>query len=271
MLMCASSFLWFSAGVAAGAPLWLALVFWLSRRTWRTARKLSTRSKKHEHLVELGQLVGGLAHEIKNPLSTISLNLQLLGEDLRLEDDETHRRLLRRLSSVQEETVRVRDILEDFLRFAGKIELSLQVVDLGRLIEELVDFFSPQADTARIILRTSIGPEPVRCSVDPDLVKQAILNLLLNAVQAMKEGGELLVRLTGARGKAIIEVIDTGPGIGKDDLEKIFNIYYSTKERGTGLGLPTTRRIIRELDGTIRVESEVGKGTRFVITLPAAK
>jgi len=251
--------------------LWLALVFWLSRRTWRTARKLSKRSRKHEHLVELGQLVGGLAHEIKNPLSTISLNLQLLGEDLRLQDDEMHRRLLRRLSSVQEETVRVREILDDFLHFAGKIELSLQVVDVGGLIEELVDFFSPQADAARIILRTSMPPQPVKCNVDPNLVKQAILNLLLNAVQAMKEGGELLVRLTGAKGKAIIEVIDTGPGIPRDDLEKIFNIYYSTKARGTGLGLPTTRRIIRELDGSIKVESEVGKGTRFVITLPAMK
>jgi signal transduction histidine kinase len=87
----------------------------------------------------------------------------------------------------------------------------------------------------------------------------------------MKEGGELLVRLTRAKGKAIIEVIDTGPGIPKDDLEKIFNIYYSTKARGMGLGLPTTRRIIRELDGTIKVESEVGKGTRFVISLPAVK
>lgn len=269
--MLASYFLWFFVGAVASGLISVSLVLWLSRRTWRTARKLSTRSKKHEHLVELGQLVGGLAHEIKNPLSTISLNLQLLGEDLRVHDDETHRRLLRRLSSVQEETVRVRDILDDFLRFAGKIELSLDVVDLAGLIEELVDFFSPQADAARIILRTSIPPEPVKCRVDPNLVKQAILNLLLNAVQAMKEGGELLVRLTEAKSKAIIEVIDTGPGIPKDDLEKIFNIYYSTKARGTGLGLPTTRRIVRELDGTIKVESEVGKGTRFVISLPAAK
>src|ERR1039458_4636361 len=103
MLMLASYFVWFVVGAVASGPLWLVLVLWLSRRTWRIARKLSTRSRKHEHLVELVQLVGGLAHEIKNPLSTISLNLQLLGEDLRLHDDETHRRLLRRLGSVQEE------------------------------------------------------------------------------------------------------------------------------------------------------------------------
>ena len=94
---------------------------------------------------------------------------------------------------------------------------------------------------------------------------------MINAVQAMPEGGELLVRLSTARGEAVVEVIDTGTGIDRENLARVFQIHFSTKGRGMGLGLPTTRRIIHEHDGAIRVESEIGKGTRFVIQLPLAK
>ena len=251
--------------------LGVAAMILISRRVWRNVKRLSARAKGLEHLVELGQLAGGLAHEIKNPLSTINVNLKLLEEDLRRYDDEVHGRWLRRLQGVKGETDRLREILDDFLRFTGKYEISLAVTDLRNILSELADFFSPQAEAARVVMRTSMPDFPVRCKIDPNLIKQAVLNLLLNAVQAMAEGGELLLRLTTARGRAVIEVIDTGPGIAPDDLPRIFQVYYSTKKRGSGLGLPTTRRIIREHEGTIRAESEVGKGTRFIINLPLAK
>ena len=224
-----------------------------------------------EHFAELGQLAAGLAHEIKNPLSTININLKLLVEDLGRSGDETHGRLLRRLLSVQDETARLKGILDDFLQFAGKVELNPTVTDLRVLVGELTDFFMPQAESAGVVLRTALPETPVPSRVDGKLIKQAVLNLMLNGVQALGRGGELLIRLSAARNRAVIEVIDTGPGIPPENLSKVFEVYFSTKSGGSGLGLPTTRRIIREHGGDIRVESTVGKGTRFVILLPLAK
>ncbi len=263
--------IWFAAGIVVGGAVVGALGRVVVRRVWNTTRRMTARARGHDQLVELGQLTGGLAHEIKNPLSTINLNLNLLAEDLARREDEDAQRWLRRLRNVQGETDRVRDILDDFLRYAGKVELTLEVADLRRVIEELVDFFSPQAETARVVLRASLPDEPVRAEIDENLLKQALLNLMINAVQAMSDGGELLVRLSVQRGRGVIEVIDSGPGIPPDEREKIFSVYYSTKPQGTGLGLPTTRKLVREHGGTIRVDSEPGRGTCFIIALPLAK
>lgn len=266
-----TEWLWLGLGAAAAAPIWIGVDRLLTRRVWTTARRLSRRAKGFEHLAEIGQLVGGLAHEIKNPLSTINLNLKLLAEDLARRQDDEHARLVRRIHNVQAESDRLKDILDDFLRFAGKYELTLEHVDLRRAIEELVDFFSPQAEAARVVIRVSLPEAPVRCRLDVNLIKQAILNLMINAVHAMPTGGEMLIRLNQTRKGAVVEVIDTGSGIAPEALDKIFQAYFSTKKHGTGLGLPTTRRIIHEHHGLIQVESEVGKGTRFLITLPCDK
>ncbi|MCJ7544901.1 MAG: ATP-binding protein [Phycisphaerae bacterium] len=262
---------WLAIGVLVGGPLGVLATLWLTRRLWRGARRLSARARGKEHFAELGQLAAGLAHEIKNPLSTININLQLLVEDLEHYRDETHGRWLRRLLSVQEETGRLKGILDDFLQFAGKVELNPTVTDLRALMGELTDFFMPQAEAARVVLRTALPETPVSARVDGKLLKQALLNLMLNAVQAMDRGGELLIRLSAARSQALIEVTDTGPGIPTEHLPKVFQVYFSTKSGGSGLGLPTTRRIIREHGGDIRVQSALGKGTRFVISLPLAK
>ena len=255
------------AAVLAG-PLGAVVALWFARRTWRSARKLAARAKGYDHLAELGHLAGGLAHEIKNPLSTINVNLRLLAEDLARHGDEEHQRWLRRLQGVQEESARLKTILDDFLKYAGKYELSMRSVDLRRLVSELVDFFTPQAADAHVLLRSAPADQPVVCRVDEKLMKQALLNLMINAVQAMDAGGELLVKVAAQRGRGVVEVIDTGPGMAPDEVGRIFEVYYSTKKGGTGLGLPTTRRIIQEHGGGIRAESEPGKGTRFVIVLP---
>lgn len=264
--------LWWSLiGALASGPIWVALAVWAGRRMWRRARQLVARSKGREHLVELGQLAGGLAHEIKNPLSTINVNLQLLAEDLAREDNEDRRRWLRRLSHAQEEANRLSEILNDFLHYAGQLELDLATIDIRRIITELVDFFTPQAEAAHVLLRTTMQDQPVLCNVDANLIKQAVLNLMINATEAMTGSGELLIHVSAQRARGIVEVIDTGPGMESEAQARIFDVYYSTKKHGTGLGLPTARRIIREHGGSLRVESEVGKGTRFVISLPVAK
>lgn len=219
---------------------------------------------------ELTQLVGGLAHEIKNPLSTINLNLKLLGEDLGRYHDEEHHRLRRRLARVQDEARRVQQILDDFLRYTGKYELNLQRTDLCELIGELQDFFLPQAEAGGVVLRMSHPEGPLCCNLDADLIKQLLLNLMINATQAMEAGGELMVSVSSRDDCAMLEVIDTGPGIDPKVLDSIFQAYWSTKQGGSGLGLATARRIAREHGGTLRVESEPGKGTRFVLKLPLA-
>ena len=263
-----SGFWWLVVGAAASCPVWVALTVWLTRRIWRNARRMSMRTRGQDHLAELGQLAGGLAHEIKNPLSTINVNLQLVAEDLaRLPGDEPQR-WLRRLESVRRESDRLKGILDDFLGYAGECVLTCRTVDLRRLVGELADFFAPQAEAARIVMRTTLPHQPVMCSVDPNLLKQAMLNLMINAIDAMDGGGELIIRLSASSDQARIEVIDTGTGMGADDLARIFRVYYSTKKGGTGLGLPTTRRIVREHNGMLNVESEIGKGTRFAIALP---
>lgn len=220
---------------------------------------------------ELTQLIGGLAHEIKNPLSTISLNLKLLGEDLGRYRDDEHRRLLRRLDRVQGEAERLRLILDDFLRYAGKYELHLKRVNLRELLGELRDFFLPQAEACGVVLRVSKPPGPLWSNLDANLIKQAVLNLMINATQAMSAGGELMVNLTSQAGQARLEVIDTGAGIAPEAMDSIFRAYWSSKPDGSGLGLATARRIAREHGGDLTAESEPGKGTRFLLELPLAE
>lgn len=221
-------------------------------------------------------MTGGLAHEIKNPLSTLVLNAQLLDEDLeeQVHDEETRRRLRRRVEGLVRETVRLRGILEDFLRYAGRMRLALQRHDVASLLSDLVDFFHPQCDQSAIVLRAEIPEGPIEAEVDEAHLKQAVLNLMLNAVQAMDgpanavPKGELIVRLEADDAEVRIHVIDTGPGIPADRLEEIFRPYVSGKRGGSGLGLPTSRRIAEEHGGRLTVHSEPGRGSDFVIRIP---
>jgi len=257
---------WALVGVVVGGAL-TGLLAWCRCRA-AAGKGLRANLAAQERLTELSQLAGGLAHEIKNPLSTINVNLRLLAEDIQRHEDDEHRRWLRRLVGVQTEADRLKATLDDFQRLAGKVELSCQRADLRTVVDEVVAFFAPQAEADHVILRSRLPDDPVICNIDVNLIKQALLNLLLNAVQAITDGGELIVHVTCRDGLANLEVIDTGPGLSPDDVEKIFHVYYSTKKGGTGLGLPATRRIVREHGGTMRVDSELGQGTRFTICLP---
>jgi signal transduction histidine kinase len=233
----------------------------------RRIAKLQAKVQSIERLAEVGTFTGGLAHEIKNPLSTIQLNLQLLQEDLD-PHDPVHSRLLARLSTVGREASRLRDILDDFLRYAGKLELRREKVDLNVLLEELVDFFAPQAQLSRVQLRFKPTASPLIAEVDSRLIKQTMLNLMLNALQAMPNGGELILSPSVDGEEAFVDVIDTGSGISPESIRKIFRAYYSTKKSGTGLGLAMAKRIIQEHGGDLTVSSEPGKGSDFRVRLP---
>lgn len=228
---------------------------------------LERRTRRAERLAELGTLTAGLAHEIKNPLSTIQLNLQLLQEDLPAESI-IGSRVHNRLRTVRQEASRLREILDDFLKYAGNLTLEPERADLGQILEELCDFFAPQASVSRVNVRLDRPPEPVMASVDVKLLKQAVLNLMLNATQAMTGGGDLMLRTRREGASASITVTDTGPGMPAEAVQKIFEAYYTTKKGGTGLGLPMTRRIVEEHGGTIQVASELGKGTSVTMRFP---
>lgn len=226
-------------------------------------------------------MTGGLAHEIKNPLSTIGLNAQLIREGiqhLKGADPGERDRLIRRVDVLHRESERLGSILTEFLEFAGQIRLEPAPADLNEVAEELVDFFTPQARSAGVRLRLEPASEPVRLEIDVGHLKQAALNLMLNAVQAMRAAGEdqekeLLLRVETARQRggeaaAILHVIDTGPGIPQETLDRVFTPYFSTRSGGTGLGLPLSRRIAEAHGGTLEVHSTVGVGTDCAITVP---
>jgi len=230
-------------------------------------------------LEELGRLTGALAHEIKNPLSTIKINLKLISEDLKCSDadglgkdaeraNQRFARALRKIAVIQKETDRLEQILNGFLRYIGKTELQQASVDINSLISDMVDFYSPQAHSHSITVRQGLHNKPLICRVDADMLKQVILNLFINAQQAMGNGGELIIRTDRQKKDAVIQISDTGSGIAPDKLPKIFDVYYSSRPQGSGLGLPTAKKIVEAHNGTISVDSDLGKGTLFTIKLP---
>lgn len=233
-----------------------------------------------EQLEELSKLTGGLAHEIKNPLSTLKINLKLIGEDLERSEhgksggmssgasDQGAGRAIRKIAVVQKEADRLEQILEGFLHYIGRTELHAAPEDVNELIGDMIDFFSPQAHTHSITVRQSLHDTPLICKIDADMLKQAVLNLFINAQQAMGQGGELMIRTEQQEKQAVITINDTGTGIAADRLPHIFDAYYTTQPRGSGLGLPTAKKIIEAHGGSIAARSDVGKGTSFTIELP---
>jgi signal transduction histidine kinase len=217
---------------------------------------------------EISQLAGGLAHEIRNPLSTLSLNLDLLAEDFHDAETPRDRRVQQRVGRLKREVQRLYDILENFLRFARVQELKLAPTDLNILVEELRDFYEPQASTQGIVVRTYCAPDLPSLDIDADLLKQALLNLILNAEHAMPEGGELIMTTRRDGDSVLLEVTDTGIGMTDEVRSRIFDPFYSTRPGGSGLGLPTTRKIVGAHRGTIDVRSEPGKGSQFSLRLP---
>lgn len=281
-------FISLSCGLLLGAIAVRVLVLRQSTR----ARAAERRARQAERLAEIGSMTGGLAHEIKNPLSTIGLNAQLLAEGIEeLPADSEHKgRLLKRVGALRRETERLRGILTDFLEYAGQVRLDKRPGDLNAIVSELADFYTPEAERQGVRIRLDLTAEPLQASFDQRLLKQALLNLMLNGTQAMAAGGsangaasgsgggaghkgELILRTRAAadaekRPLAEVHVIDTGPGIAPDVKDKIFNPYFTTKNGGTGLGLPTSRRYIEEHGGRIDVHSTLGVGSDFCVVLP---
>jgi two-component system, NtrC family, sensor histidine kinase HydH len=223
----------------------------------------------------LGRLLGVIAHEIKNPLSTIKVNLRLVDEELQGgsvgDIDQRLSRARRKLAVIDKEASRLEQILDSFLRYADRTQPHLLAVDLNTVIDDIIDFYLPQAAVHSVTLRKVIHNEPLVCMIDAGMLKQAILNLLINAQQAIGGEGEVMVRTSENGQSAQIQITDTGKGISADRLAHLFEPYQSSRPDGAGLGLATVKKIIDAHEGTIRVVSEPGKGTAFTINLPVVQ
>jgi signal transduction histidine kinase len=221
-----------------------------------------------DQYTEIARLAGGLAHEIKNPLSTIRLNMELLAEDLGEAQTPVQRRAAKRIEIVRRECQRLQSLLDDFLNFAKVRRLHLEPSDLNHEINDVLDFFAPEAKEAGVEIVRYLDADLPRVMIDREAFRQALLNLIINAKQAMQDGGQLIVR-TAAEGDTVaLYLIDTGCGMDERTASRMFEAFFSTKPGGSGLGLPTTQKIIAALGGRISVQSELGRGTQFTIELP---
>lgn len=219
---------------------------------------------------EIAALAGGLAHEIRNPLSTISLNLELLAEDIDGDKAPRERRMLQKIQTVQRECRHLEEILDEFLRFARLGEIDPVECDLNQVVRDFIEFYQTEAVNAGVEISPHLAPDLPPVRLDRALFRQALLNLALNAQQAMPKGGLLELQTRGRDGHVELDLIDNGSGMDEATVGRIFDVFFSTKPSGSGLGLPTVRRIVEAHGGRIEVESAPGRGTRFTISLPPA-
>jgi signal transduction histidine kinase len=221
-----------------------------------------------EQFNELAELAGSLAHEIKNPLSVIQMNMDLLAEDFADSETPEERRALAKIEMVQKQCTRLDTMLRDFLRFARLRDLELYPGSLNEIVGRVLDFFQRQADEAGIQFIRFLDPALPSIKLDEQTLYAALLNLVKNSIEAMPDGGQLVARTRITRQGVALDLIDTGHGMDNETALKMFDAFYSTKGDGSGLGLPTARKIFEAHGGRINVQSEVGHGTQFTIEFP---
>lgn len=245
---------------SAGAGLLVRL------RDPEAQRKIGRELQMADRLAALSKISGGVAHEVKNPLNAILLHVEVARAKLAQGDTE----VAPQMEIVSREILRLDRVVKTFLDFTRPVELNISNVPLTELVAEIVELARPQAESSNIRVTVEQNEDHGDLRVDRDLLKQAFLNVVVNAIEAMPEGGELNFESSANSEMAEIRISDTGPGIDPNLREKIFRLYFTTKKEGSGIGLAMTFRIIQLHDGTIDFTSEPGKGTTFSIRLPMA-
>ena len=229
-------------------------------------RQIGRQLQTADRLAAISRISGGVAHEVKNPLNAILLHVEVARTRLKQGEADVSPQM----EVISREILRLDRVVKTFLDFTRPVELNYKVLPLRDVIREIEELTRPQAEAAKIRMVVVPDSEGVDVRVDRDMFKQALLNVVVNAIQSMKDGGELRLECSSSRDTAEIHVSDTGPGIPPALRDKIFRLYFTTKQGGSGIGLAMTFRIVQLHDGTIDFSSEPGKGTTFVIRLPIA-
>ena len=232
-------------------------------------------------LAALGRLMAGVAHEVKNPLNAMTIHLELLKQKLAAVREPItvpagagparSVDLSKHVTVIADEIRRLDQVVIGFLKFARPDELKLQPVRLDMLLSDVVTTVTPEAQGRNVSVRLDCPPTLPAINADPGMLRQALLNLALNACQAMPDGGTLMMACrAAARGRVEIDVEDSGVGIPPEHQSRIFDLYFTTKEKGSGIGLSMVYRIVQLHDGEVEVQSTPGRGTRFRITMAQA-
>jgi len=239
----------------------------LTLRDLDSIESINTQLQVSERLAALGRITAGVAHEVKNPLNSMRLWLENLKESLPGDADSNSHQAVQVLDK---EIDRLDAVVKRFLDFTRPMEIKLEQTQLSQLLRDVLEVARPQLQKANVEMVQTLPGDVPEVLVDRDLLKQAVLNLVLNAVEAMPGGGQIRLGLSRRLEMAEISVADTGKGIPPENKQKIFQLFFTTRPGGSGIGLASTFRIVQLHNGSIDFTSEVGRGTTFRIELPLA-
>ena len=232
-------------------------------------RDLETQLQQAEKSAVVGRLASAIAHEIRNPLNYINLTLDHLRAKFAPAEDSQREAFEKLTAQLKKEVGRINDQISDFLRYSRPTKLNLLPIEARKVIEDSLRIVEPQAEDQNIVISLIERENVPQIFGDAEVLRSVFSNLFINSVQAMgKDGGKLNVTVSSDGESVKIEIADTGSGILRENLDKIFEPYFSTKETGTGLGLAIVKKIVDDHNGTIEVESQINEGTKFTVRLP---
>jgi PAS domain S-box-containing protein len=229
-----------------------------------SVREIENELEVSRRMAAIGRLTAGVGHEVKNPINAIVVHLELLRTKITADTSAA-----RHLEVIQSEIHRLDRVVQTLVDFSRPVELQLKDQDLRTIVSSVLMLASAEFETRNISVVSELPDRPVTVRVDADLLKQAMLNVVLNGAQAMPNGGELAVRLTEDARAAILKIEDHGEGIPHEIRDRIFDLYFTTKREGSGIGLAMTYRILQLHHGQLDVESKLGKGSTFTLRIPA--
>jgi two-component system NtrC family sensor kinase len=255
-----------AAGLAVGV---LVAGFFYVVHLLRKTKQLEHSRQSAARASYVGLLASGLAHEIRNPLNAMNMNLQMLEEELEAAGGLADQEYVELLDSTKSEIKRLEGLVNNFLAYARPGQPQFKSRDLNEVVNDVLKFLENDFKQSRVNLTADLEPMLPNVDLDERQFKQALMNLLVNARQMLDAEGTVRVRTRAAsNGEAVLQVEDDGPGIPEASQERIFEVFYSSRGGGTGLGLPIARQIVERHGGQIELESTVGVGTKFTIRLP---
>ena len=239
----------------------------LTLRDAESVHRIEDEIELSRRLAAIGRLTSGVAHEVKNPINAIVVHLEVLRQKMKEIDPDTRRHV----DVIGSEIQRLDRVVQTLVDFTRPVELRLSDMDLRKVVEDVVILASPAAEKHKVLMERQAGQDPLPVRIDADLVKQAVLNIVLNGVQAMPDGGTLRLTVKREGEGALIAVRDQGAGIPENIRDKIFNLYFTTKTGGSGIGLAMAYRVVQLHHGSVEFTSIVDHGTTFLLRFPLAE